>query len=92
MTTRGAQRPGPGLEVQWPGDLSHWTLPRFMLCASFGLDGTLRDVHRGKTSMVAGDDVRAAEHDFLGQVRKLTAEHRGQADVNVRHQTDLRPR
>jgi len=43
----------------------------------------------GETCMVADGDIRAAEHDFPGQVWKLTAEHRGHADVNVRHRTEL---
>lgn len=85
------RRVGTGTEVLWPGDLSHWTLPWFMLCASLILMGLCVMLTGGETSMVADDDVRAAEHDFLGQVRKLTAEHCSQADVGVRRQTDLRP-
>jgi len=45
----------------------------------------------GETSVVADGGVRAVEHDFLGQVRKLTADHGGQAVVDVWHQTDLGP-
>ena len=75
-------------EVQGPRDLSHWTLPRFMLCVYLVLIG-LCDVPGGETGMVGDDDV-TAEHAFLGQVRKLAAEHRGQTDVSRGHQTDLR--
>ena len=40
--------------------------------------------------MLAYKHLTVPDPDFLGQVRKLTDEHRDQRDAKVGHQTDLR--